>query len=252
MIECRPIVRAEAPAYLRLLCRVFELDYIRAEQIFFHEPFFDLNRKWALFDDGIIRCVLTTVPLHFGIGDAIGIAGVATAHDHRRRGLGQRLVEAALVGEERVLLFAKAEGLYRRSGLSVIDHVIRARFEDVPIDADAEVLTFEEIQQVYNAWEVGSPFRLQRDATRWEFWKWNLRMCSQVPGGYFCQEGDTVRECVYDAPPARWPVFENAEWLGLRSMATRLELPLRGEQEELILMGKGFPEPPQMFMTDQF
>ncbi len=254
MIECRPIVKAEAPAYLRLLCRVFELDYIRAEQIFFHEPFFDLARKWALFEDGRIRSVLTTVPLNFGFGDAIGIAGVATGIEHRGRGLGQTLVEATVEGsaERYALLFAREEGLYARCGFERLDDVIRAPFRSVPIELDAPLLGYEEVRMMYDEWALQDPARLQRNEVRWTYWKWNLRMCAATADGYVCQEGDTVRESIFKKLPESWPVFEAAEWFGLRSMAQQLGLPLEEPTSELILMGRGLPCMPQLFMTDQF
>jgi hypothetical protein len=122
----------------------------------------------------------------------------------------------------------------------------------VPINPDAELIGFDEVKTLYEAWSTAHPMRLQRDDRRWDFWKWNFRMCAEVTSGYFCQEGDTVRECVYEAPPASWPIFEQAEWLGLESMSSALQLPLSQPKRELIFMGRGFSEIPQMFMTDQF
>lgn len=257
MIECRPIQLVEGPAYLRVLCRVFDLDYARAESIFYHEPFYDLGRKWALFNDGFIRSILTTVPLQFGDGPAIGVAGVGTLLESRGKGFGQTLLEAALEeatqrGEARALLFAQNETLYLRCGFQTLDRVVRADFAHVEVDPDAEVIGFEQVREKYDAWADRDMKRLQRDDRRWNFWKWNLRMCVDVPGGYVCQEGDTVREAVYDQAPPRWPIFENAEWFGLRTMAKDLQLPLRQERDDLMFMGRGFTHVPRMFMTDQF
>ena len=257
MIECRLIQLAEGAAYLRALCRIFDLDYVRAESIFYHEPFFDLNRKWALFCDGFVRSILTTVPLQFGDGAAIGIAGVGTLVESRGKGYGQTLVEAALEsatkdGETRALLFAQSDTLYKRCGFETLDRVIRADFTEVEVDPDAEVIGFERVRELYDAWALRDPKRLQRDDRRWNFWKWNLRMCVEVPGGYVCQEGDLVREVVLDQPPPRWPIFEQAEWFGLRTMAQELRLPLKNEREDLMFMGRGFTEVPRLYMTDQF
>lgn len=257
MIECRPIREAEAPAYLRTLCRIFDLDYARAESVFYHEPFYDLDRKWALFDDGLIRSILTTVPLLFGELRACGIAGVGTVLEHRGRGYGQRLLEAALAqsaanGETGSLLFAQSATLYERCGFSVLDHVVRARFKWPEVDWNADLLTYEEVRQIYDAWSTRHSMRLIRDERRWNFWKWNLRICSATSNGYLCQEGDTVRECIWTEAPAGWPMFDDVEWYGLRSMGSALGLPLEDGVDELMLMGRGFTEVPQMFMTDQF
>lgn len=253
MIECRPIRSEEGPAYLRVLCQVFDLDYARAESVFYHEPFFDLNRKWALFEEGVIQSVLTTVPLLFGDGPAMGIAGVGTLSDKRGRGFGQRLLEAALAaGEARAALFAQSTVLYERCGFEVLDNVVRAPFEPVDIDADAELVAFNEVRAQYDAWAARDHRRLLRDETRWGFWKWNLRMCAQIPGGYLCQEGNTIRECVFDRTPQKWPVFDQGEWFGLQCMLEELALPVGEANPELIFMGRGFTDTPRMFMTDQF
>jgi hypothetical protein len=43
-----------------------------------------------------------------------------------------------------------------------------------------------------------------------------------------------------------------SRWTGLRSMTKALQVPVSKTQHELLLMGRGFPSIPQMFMTDQF
>lgn len=257
MTVVRPIVRSEAPAFLALLCKVFELDYSRAESIFFGEPFFDLDRKWALFDEDRIVSILTTVPLNFGLGRAYGIAGVATDPDRRGGGLGERLLRAVLRhgvehGEPRALLFAHQTGLYERCGFKVLDHVVRAPIQPNAVNDEAPIMAFDDVVSCYRQWSETCNNRLLRDEQRWNFWKWNLRICSEVPGGYVCQEGDTVRECLFDVPLSAWPVYPNAEWFGLESLADELRIPLGPRKRELIYMGVGFDSPPKMFMTDQF
>lgn len=257
MIVIRPISEAEAPAFLALLCRVFNLDPARAEGIFFSEPFFDLDRKWALFEGGRMRSILTTVPLVFGDGPAYGIAGVGTDPAHQGRGFGERLLRGVLnhgrdSGEERALLFAHRAELYERCGFTALDHVVRAPLRPEAVDNDAPLLPFDEVESIYEQWASGAANRLQRPPRRWQFWKWNLRICSEVPGGYVCQEGDTVRECIFDVPLGKWPVYTGAEWFGLRCLAEELQVPLGEAKEELIYMGYGFTSPPRMFMTDQF
>jgi GNAT superfamily N-acetyltransferase len=250
--ECRTITREEAPSYLRLLCDVFELDYTRAQQIFFHEPFFDLDHKWGCFVDGTLRSILSTVPLLFGDGEAVGIAGVATSPSHRGMGLAQSLLEVTLERHPRALLFAHQDVVYRRVGFEVLDLAVRAPLMPANFDPDADLLPFDEVRERYASWAEAHPMRLRRDERRWSYWKWNLRMCSAVPGGYVCQEGDTIREAVFSSPPDAWPSSQTGHWYGLRSMASQLNLPLGEEYDPLMLMGRGFTDVPQMFMTDQF
>ncbi|MER3466893.1 MAG: hypothetical protein C4340_07395, partial [Armatimonadota bacterium] len=61
----RTIREHETPAFLALLCDVFDLNPARAENVFRSEPFFDLDRKWALFEGERMVSCLTTVPLLF-------------------------------------------------------------------------------------------------------------------------------------------------------------------------------------------
>lgn len=257
MEEIRPIVRAEAEQFLHLLCDVFALDFKLAESIFFNEPLFDLNRKWALFDGHKMLSIMTTVPLSFGWGKGIGIAGVATRPDCRGGGLAGRLLDHVLersraCGETSAFLFAKDARLYERIGFTVVDEVVRGRISEPESKAKPSVLSLDEIQAVYNAWAARKACRLRRDAQRWRYWKWNLRVCTAVEGGYACLEGDKVRELVADPAPPTWQLGPNVSWLGLKSMAGLAGLDLVEPRFELYLMAHSSPEPPQMFLTDQF
>ncbi len=257
MIEIRSIQRAEAPGFLRLLCEVFELDYSRAEGIFFNEPMFDLKRKWALFDKGQMVSILTTVPLEFGWGPALGIAGVATKVERQKEGLAGRLLEAVLAesdrnGEGSAWLFAKEQSLYARCGFTVIDEVVQARLLGEVDDSLMEMLTFDEIQSSYLKWSLADPARLRRDERRWKYWKWNLRVCTPLADGYICHEGKQIRECVMTKPTKVWRFPQDSEWVGLKSMGEKLQLPLVDQKSELFLMGRKAPGVPQLFMTDQF
>jgi N-acetylglutamate synthase-like GNAT family acetyltransferase len=249
---------AEGEAYLQLLCDVFGLDFDRAYSVFFTEPMFDLERKWALFEGQQIISILTTVPLEFGWGRAIGIAGVATRTAQRDEGYAGMLLdrvvkESAKRGEGPALLFAKRPELYEHHGFIVLDEVIRAPLTvRSGYDAEARMLSGAEVEALYTAWSLAEPTRLRRDKQRWNYWKWGMRAGTPVEGGYFCQEGSLVREAVLTTPLNDLPVTPDSEWLGLRRVAERLELPLGKVSEELLLMGYGVPGPVEMFMTDQF
>ena len=111
MTEIRPIKETEAESFLQLLCDVFQLDFNRAYNAFFTEPYFSLQRKWALFEGPQIVSALQVVPLEFGWGPAIGIAGVSTRESFRNEGYAGRLIQKVLReyernGVETSLLFA--------------------------------------------------------------------------------------------------------------------------------------------------
>jgi predicted acetyltransferase len=256
MTEIRPIRRAEADQFLTLLCQVFQLDQERANAIFFQEPLFDLERKWGLFEGSDILSILTTVPLEFGWGHAIGIAGEATRLDRRGEGhaanlLAQVLNEAGRSQESGAYLFAKETSLYERLGFDVLDVVIKG---DVAQSTEpvGEVVPFEDMKRMYDAWASGAPARLRRDARRWAYWRWTMKACHPLAGGYFCLEGRQLRECITNGPQDAWPVPSGSEWVGLSSMADHMEVPLMNREEVMYFMGHKSPDVPQLFLTDQF
>lgn len=266
MTELRPIRMDEAPAFLRLLCDVFELDYGRASSVFTTEPMFDLNRKWALFEDGCMASVLTTSPLIFGWGRAIGIAGVATVEDRRGRGLAARLLEHVLAVAERehegpALLFAEDTRLYAELGFEVVDEVVRAAIRpsdwmltegDIPEGAWPATVPPRVVRKTYDRWAEGDPGRLRRDARRWNFWQWNLRSCDAIGAGYLCIEGAQVREAISPEPMDAWPVPPGTSWVGLRTLTEWLRPPVEEPEVGSLVMARGFPTAPAMFLTDQF
>lgn len=256
MTEIRPIRRAEADQFLTLLCQVFQLDQERANAIFFQEPLFDLERKWGLFEGDQILSILTTVPLEFGWGHAIGIAGVATRMDRRGQGLAAQLLEKVLNESSRsqesgAYLFAKETELYHRLGFDVLDVVVRGEVCQ-SAESMGELIPFEQIKRAYDAWSVGSPARLRRDARRWAYWRWTMKQCHPLAGGYYSLEGRQLRECLCTSSPDAWPVPSATEFVGLASMADSMEVPLANREEVMYFMGHRSPDLPQLFLTDQF
>lgn len=225
--------------------------------MFFREPMFEISRKWAYFRNGRLESILTTVPLRFGWGRSIGIAGVATRLASRGAGLGRELLTevlrvSAIDGEGAALLFAKRTELYEATGFRVLDTVMRAPIRTTGAEVLPGVLSEAEVISTYERWAAQDPSRLRRDEQRWSYWKWNLRICCPLAGGYLCVEGPMVREAIYDGETGAWPLQQGSEWIGLTSMAERMRVPIDDGAFELYLMGHGFDKAPQMFMTDQF
>jgi N-acetylglutamate synthase-like GNAT family acetyltransferase len=255
-MEIRPIRAGEAEKFLDLLCSVFGLDMHRAHRIFFTEPMFDLSRKWALFEGEEIISILTTVPLEFGWGKGMGIAGVATKEGCQGKGYARQLMEVVIAtgensGEGAAMLFARNPALYARLGFTTIDEVVRGPVECEP-EEETEILDFHAVQQIYDSWALQNPARLRRDVRRWGYWRWNLRICTKIGDGYLCGEAGMVRECVTFRPVHKWPLVPDTEWFGLKSMATQLGMHLKREEHELYFMARNAPCTPQLFMTDQF
>ncbi|MEQ1823244.1 MAG: GNAT family N-acetyltransferase [Fimbriimonadaceae bacterium] len=249
MTEIRPVREEEAISFLTLVCDVFELDIARARAVFFNEPMFDLNRKWALIEDGAIRSVLTTVPLLFGWGDAIGIASVATHPSHRGRGLAKQLLLKALADPVPAYLFAADPRMYQEVGFNIIDEMVKISVgSERPLEEESP-LSHDEVREIYDRWSLLHPNRLRRDDRRWQLWKWAMRYCVPTSGGYTCIEGNTIREIVADAGAAL-PAGFHGEFFGLKSMAEKLALGVGAS--EGFLMGRGTDQVPEMFLSDQF
>lgn len=253
---CRPIQPNEADAFLRLLAGAFHLDISRARQAFYADPMFDLNRKWALFENHQMRSILTTTGMQFGWGRAIGIAGVATRQEDRGRGYAGHLLmhvldEAARQGEGPAMLFAHQEELYARFGFATTDRVISGT---VPCDPGSrgELLSALDIHRLYSQWAARDERWVVRDERRWRYWHWFHRPCETFGEGYICLEGNLVREVVSPHPTELWPVPNGTRWYGLAQVAAELGLQLSEQKEELLLMTRGLPHPVRMFMTDQF
>lgn len=257
MTEIRPIKESEAEAFLSLLCKVFELDFNLAYDIFFTEPMFDLNRKWAIIEGQEIVSVLTTTPLEFGWGKAVGIAGVATHPDRRNEGYGRRLIERVLrdserAGEEAAMLFATDLRLYESLGFEGLDRVVRGPITSLPLEVDLPTYDFAELRARYDAWASEHPDRLRRDDRRWRYWQWNYRDSMAFGDGYLSLENETVREVLNTSLLKKWPVPRGTEWLGTSFMTDQLEVPLGAVNVPMYLMGRNVPGQPQFFMTDQF
>ncbi len=239
------------------MCKVFDLEVTRAQAVFYKEPLFDLDRKWALFEDGQIVSILTTVPLIFGWGRGFGIAGVATREDRRGLGYAGMLLERACahgeaIGELASYLFANELGVYERNGFKVVDAVVRGPIERVGEMRVPPMLDGPAVEARYAEWCLQDPNRLRRDEQRWRYWRWSLRVCTEFGDGYLCSEGTVIREVVLDkrvAPP--WTTPE-VEWLGLESVTNTLGIPLRERHFELHVMARNAPPGLAMFMTDQF
>ncbi len=257
MTEIRTIKESEGEAFLQLLCNVFKLDFDRAYSIFFSEPLFDLDRKWALFEGPEMISILTTSPLEFGWGRAVGIAGVSTRVDRQQEGHAGRLVQRVLRESERrdegpAMLFAADARLYETLGFEKLDRVIRARVAVDPEIMRGQTMSNLQAKSIYNDWSLGDAHRLRRDSKRWEYWEFHMRTCQAFDTGYMCLEKNLLREAVFSKPVPALPLSGDTEWFGTTFMTDQLGLEVTDIMVETYLMGYEVPGIPQLFMTDQF
>jgi hypothetical protein len=230
------------------------LDHGRARTAFFSEPYFALDRKWAYFKEGKIVSILTVVPVEFGDGKGIGIAGVATTEDHRGEGFAGELLNTVCIHYSandagRALLFARAESLYLKAGFRELDKVFvqplapgRAGHPK-PVDRNI-------VRSTYNAWAEADDHRLRRDDARWNYWSWTFRTPLALNGGYFCYETNRIREIIptYE----RLPISDMVDFYGTAEVAKNIGVELTNPTVDLLLMGRHFDYVPQIMMTDQF
>jgi predicted acetyltransferase len=257
MSEIRPIRAGETDEFLELLCKVFGLDLKAARTIFYQEPLFDLNRKWALFDQGRMLSILTTSPLSFGWGRAAGIAGVATIPEARGRGLAEKVMRKAMEasraqGEEAFILFATDARLYEKIGYKVVDEVIRGEISASSPADEPRILEQAEVREIYTKWAAESPDRMIRTERKWEAWTWTLKHCEARLGGYVCIEPVLLRESILPLNVGPWPVPKGTIFYGMKRTAEVIGVPIMSPRKEMLVMTLGFPQPPVMFMTDQF
>src|SRR5579883_1559713 len=115
----------ELDTVLQIMCQAFQLPFGPARDIFYADPYFDLENKRVLRVEGQVVSCLTIIDASCWIGGAPvrmgGIAGVATRMEERRKGYaGQLLLDTARLLETRGYalsgLFPFSYDYYRKFG----------------------------------------------------------------------------------------------------------------------------------------
>lgn len=251
MRTVRPLHRSESRAFIDLMCECFHLEHVNDLATHTADPHWVRSTRWGLFLNEELVSILSAAPLQFGWGRAIGIASVATKSSFRGDGmalqlLGEVIAAANASGFEGAVLFANHENLYRRAGFELIDTVISGTL--VRVSDSAKPVARSEVRTLYDKWSFSDPSRLRRTASDWSRWRSRWRDCHLSGGGYVAVDCGQVREAVNAAEPL--PVEPGVKWYGLNSMSDGFEMSDRCD--ELLVMARGIPGLPQMFMTDQF
>jgi predicted acetyltransferase len=254
MSEIRTTYESECEEYLSVLCSAFDLDADRARSAFFSEPYFDLGRKWIYYSEGKIISILTVVPMNFGDGDGIGIAGVATLPEYRDKGIARDLLNYVFGHYEkrglgRALLFARNASLYLKAGFTQLDEVY---VQPLPPGRSLKPRQLEqdEVRAMYDNWAAADDRRMRRDDARWKYWNWTFKTPLAMDEGYFCYESNRIRELLPNF--TRLPTSDLVDFYGTRALARDLGITIDNAPIDLLLMGRGFDYIPRMFMTDQF
>jgi predicted acetyltransferase len=213
----------EEEAFLRLLCTGFGFDLSTARPYFYDDPYYPHNQRWGLWvGEGRSRTlvsILTAIPLKMWVGELLipcmGIAGVTTHPQHRRRGYARQLLTAVLSalhaqGVPGAALQAFDYGFYRPLGWEAVGMLMRMRLTPTqlpPFPSEgvrrAVEADYPVIRQLYEqharAHQTSSAGRLLRDELRWSYLLWNFRH------KLVYADGDAVQGyLIYDFTEAGW------------------------------------------------
>jgi predicted acetyltransferase len=186
MIQSRAARSDELDAMLALMCETFDLPLAPARDLFYKDPYFDIEKKRILQAGGELVSCLTIVDAAIWIGKAPvklgGIAGVATHPSHRSKGHATRLLKDSLPvlreqGYSFAALFPYSYGFYRRLGwelgsrqyrLSVspaaLPHYEDARYVRAALPSDRA-----DVARLYERASLHRTGRWLRDDKRWSY-----------------------------------------------------------------------------------
>ncbi|GBC91802.1 hypothetical protein HRbin15_00261 [bacterium HR15] len=220
-------------AFLRLLCQCFGFDLATARPYFYNDPYYPHNQRWGLWvGEGASRTlvsILTVIPLQMWIGEqlvpCVGIAGVATHPQYRRRGYARRLLTAVLnalhtQGIPGAALQAFDLDFYRPLGWEVVGSLMRVRVAPLllppfPPEGVRRALEtdYPAIRHLYEQRVRPATGRLLRDELRWSYLLWNFRHKL-----VYCHNGALEGYLIYDFVEAGW-VLRVREMLWLTERA---------------------------------
>ena len=212
--ECGEVREAELPEFLALMTDAFGLEAEGAARVFQSDPYFSLSNKRVLRHHGKIVSILTLVEREASLRDnlfsMVGLCGVATLPEHRKKGFASRLIGDTLTRLRHkkvpfVLLNPIEADYYRRLGweYAVFSDRLVTKPAQLPVTPEiAQVCTLSRhdiyaLSLIYDETAsegtLGS-FILTRDTKRWNFLLDYLpngvifRPKNGVPEGYLIYE----------------------------------------------------------------
>lgn len=186
MQEIRAVHHEELDAMLAVMCEAFMLPFASARDLFYKDPYFDIEKKRVLLEDGEIISCLTITETRMWIGAVAapvgGVAGVATRPSHRRNGYAGRLLQQTLITlrEQRCpfsALFPFSYDYYRRFGWEHAGTQIRVSTAPnlLPAFADSRHVRpalpsdLAEMQLIYDQTSRARTGSCLRDRKRWTY-----------------------------------------------------------------------------------
>ncbi len=193
-IEIGAVRPNELESLLALLCKVFGLPYEPAREIFYKDPYLNLENKRVLRVNGrIVSCLnIADREVWFSKGTVRvgGIAGVATHPEERGKGYASRLISDTLdflktQGYALSALIPYSAHFYRRFGYEICGNACRY------ITAPSYLPSSRDIRNVrparpddasplavcYGQWSFRNHFFGIRDEQRWRYLLQNVQQC---------------------------------------------------------------------------
>jgi predicted acetyltransferase len=186
MIEIRAAHSDELDAMLALMCEAFSLPFASAREVFYKDPYFNIEKKRVLVIDGQLISCLTIADAPLRIGRAVvpvgGIAGVATEKSRQRQGYAGRLLIESLSampaqGMPLSALFPYRPDFYRRFGWEVAGSQFKAVLsrDSLPEYTDARYVRAgvpsdrSDIVLLYDEKSCNRTGFRHRDEPRWDY-----------------------------------------------------------------------------------
>ena len=185
-LNCGAVHEEELSDFLALMTETFSMEPVATSQIFYRDPYFDLQNKRVLRVEGKIVSCLTLVEraakregMTFPV---FGICGMSTHTKVRRNGYARRLLTDTLsLLRERnipfVLLNPVSSDYYRRLGWEYVTSTQRlttppSTFPESPEVAGVRSLSRRDgyaLSLIYDRLSRNETFLLTRDTKRWKF-----------------------------------------------------------------------------------
>lgn len=212
-METRAVQTDELDEMLSLMCEAFLLPYAPSREIFYHDPFFNIQMKRVLVNAGQVLSCLSIVPSTHWVGHAVckfgGIAGLATRADSRRMGYASQLLDSSLVAMPEMgigiaALFPFDCGYYRKRGwvpvyqqyLLSITPCKLPRYREIAHVRPANISDIKELMALYNHTTQFKSGSRHRDCKRWNYLmnQQNIALFyrdNQTSGYLFCRKQET-------------------------------------------------------------
>ncbi len=193
-IEIGAVHPDELESLLALICEVFQLPYEPARELFYKDPYLNLENKRVLRVNGQIVSCLTIADREVWLGGGRvrvgGIAGVATHPKERNKGYAGLLLEDTLAylktqGYALSALIPYSSHFYRRLGYEICGNVCRyvTAPSYLPTSTDGRKMRsgrpddVEDLADMYAKFALGKAFHGVRDNPRWHYLLQNVEQC---------------------------------------------------------------------------